>query len=109
MKLPVTEYNRNLKEMAVPPLKLFMTEFMKSNGKKVITTAELFALFKEWTAETGILYECNSLQFACRLTNLNISGMAKTENVGNTRLKGWTFDIQKCRDALGIQGCQIML
>jgi len=109
MKLPVTEYNRNLKEMAVPPLKLFMTEFMKSNGKKVIATAELFALFKEWTAETGILYECNSLQFACRLANLNIAGMAKTENVGTKALKGWSFDIQKCRDALGIQGCQIML
>lgn len=109
MKLPVTEYNRNLKEMAVPPLKLFITEFMKTNGKKVITTLELFALFKEWTAETGILYECNSLQFACRLANLNIAGMVKGNHIGDMRLKGWTFDIQKCREALGIQGCQIML
>jgi hypothetical protein len=86
-----------------------MTDFMKTNGKKVITTAELFALFKEWTAETGILYECNSLQFACRLANLNIAGMEKSDGIGNMRLKGWTFDIQKCREALGIQGCQIML
>jgi len=110
LALPVTEYNQNLKDMAVPPLMLFMTDFMTTNTSTTITTAELFGRLKEWSSKTHIRYECNSLQFACRLANLKIAGMGKSGDIGDLRLKGWTFDIQKCKEALGIiQGCLIKL
>lgn len=109
MDLPVTEYNQSLKDMAVPPLKLFITDFMTTNTATTISTAELFGQLKEWTSKTGIRYECNSLQFGCRLANLNIAGMEKASNIGGSHLKGWEFDIEKCKEALGIQGCLIKM
>jgi phage/plasmid-associated DNA primase len=109
LALPVTEYNQSLKDMAVPPLKMFMTDFITTNAKTTISTGELYEMLKEWTSKTGIRYECNSLQFACRLSNLKIPGMEKSVSIGALRLKGWTFDIQKCRESLGVQGCLIKL
>ena len=109
LALPVTEYNQSLKDMAVPPLKMFITDFMTTNTKSTISTSELYEMLKEWTSKTGIRYECNSLQFACRLANLKIAGMEKSGGIGELRLKGWNFDIKKCRDSLGIQGCLIKL
>jgi hypothetical protein len=109
MDLPVTEYNQSLKDMAVPPLKLFMTDFMKTNTATTISTGELFGQLREWTSKTGIRYECNSLQFGCRLSNLGIEGMEKSNNIGGSHLKGWAFDIEKCKKSLGIEGCLIKL
>jgi hypothetical protein len=109
MALPVTEYNQSLKDMAVPPLISFMTDFMTTNFKTTITTSDLFERLKEWTSKTGIRYECNSLQFACRLANLKIVGMEKSAGIGELRLKGWLFDLKKCKESLGIQGCMIDL
>jgi hypothetical protein len=109
MDLPVTKYNQALKEAAVPPLKSFMIDFMTTNVRKEISTAELFGLLKEWTSRTSVRYECNSLQFGCRLAHMEIAGMEKISNYGESRLKGWSFDIKKCREALGIQGCLIEL
>jgi hypothetical protein len=106
MDLPVTEYNQNLKDMAVPPLTLFINDFMSTNVKPTITTGELFGRLKEWTGRTGIRYECNSLQFGCRLANLKIPGMEKSNAIGDLRLKGWEFDIEKCRKSLGL-GCLV--
>jgi hypothetical protein len=103
MDLPVTEYNQSLKDMAVPPLKLFITDFMSTNFKKAITTVELFEKLKEWTSRTGIRYECNYLQFGCRLSNLEIIGMEKSSDIGELRLKGWSFDIDKCKESLGLE------
>jgi hypothetical protein len=109
MKLPVTEYNEALKEIAVPPLKMFITDFMKTNVRTTISTAELFALLNEWTTRTKIRYECNSVQFGCRLFHMKIPGISKSPDIGFQRLKGWDIDIKKCREALGIQGCLIDL
>ena len=106
MDLPVTEYNQNLKDMAVPPLIMFMNDFMTTNVKPTVTTGELFGRLKEWTGRTGIRYECNSLQFGCRLANLKITGMKKSNGIGDLRLKGWDFDINKCRESLGL-GCLV--
>lgn len=108
MDLPVTEYNQSLKDMAVPPLTLFMTDFMTTNVKPTITTGELFGRLKEWTGRTGIRYDCNSLQFGCRLSNLEITGMKKSNGIGDLRLKGWDFDINKCRESLGL-GCLLKM
>lgn len=102
LPLPVTEYNQGLKDMAVPPLKLFITDFISQNFKTVVSTIELYEKLKEWTSKTGIRYECNSLQFACRLAGLKINGMEKTGNIGELNLKGWSFDIKKCRGSLGL-------
>jgi hypothetical protein len=106
LALPETEYNKELKAMAVPPLKLFITDFITTFKDTKITTSELFGRFKEWTSKTGIQYHCNSLQFGCRVANLKIPGMEKSL-VGPNRLAGWGFDLQKCRGSLGVKDCLI--
>lgn len=103
MPLPVTEYNKGLKEMAEPPLKLFIRDFISKNTEPLITTSDLFYRLKDWTSQTGIRYECNVLQFACRLSNMKIAGMEKKENIGMLKVKGWAFDIKKCREAFGLE------
>jgi hypothetical protein len=42
------------------------------------------------------------------LSNLKIAGMKKESHSGDLRLKGWEFDIDKCRESLGL-GCLLKM
>jgi hypothetical protein len=102
MKLPETEYNKSLKEMATPPLKSFLIDHFTDSWDTEISNAELYKQFKDWTERTGVRYECNNLQFACRIARMKLKGMEKLNNIGEKYLKGWSFDCELCREELGM-------
>ena len=94
-KMPESDYHKELKALAVPPLKMFVADYLRKNMIQGIfedTTDELYAGLKDWCEDTGIRYECNKLQFSCRLANLRLKGMNKVVNMGALHLKGWSFN-----------------
>lgn len=101
--LPQSEYHKELKAVAVPPLKLFLTDYLLDNmtgDNFEKSTDELFIELKKWTDRSGYKYECNKLQFSCRLANLRLKGMEKVQ-IGYSRMKGWSFN-KDTRVVLGI-------
>lgn len=103
MSMPTTAYTKNLKEMSIPPIKRFMRDYVMEHPEvDKITTSELFLALDAWKTETKTLYECSMQSFACRLSNLKISGMAKSSNMGTTKTSGWVFDKNTIRHSLGI-------
>ena len=107
-KLPCTDYNNELKQASVPVLQVFIADLLSDENQfantNQISSQELFAKFNKWTETTKTKYDCNSLQFGCRIANLKIAGMKKSMNIGACRLKGWEFDLAVSRKILGI-GC----
>jgi hypothetical protein len=99
MPLPVSEYHQELKAMSVPPLKLFLLDFLSKNPGDAFTTNELYVELKNWCVMTGIRYECSSLQFACRIANLKIKGLEKQRNIGAGMSRGWGVS-DECRAIL---------
>jgi hypothetical protein len=102
LKLPVSEYNQQLKEMSVPPLKMFLADFVRSHSCSSVSSSELYADMREWSLRTGIRYECNVVQFGCRLANMKIDGFQKINSIGANKLKGWGIDQNAIRKSLGI-------
>lgn len=107
-KLPCTDYNNELKQASVPVLQVFISDLLADENQfadtNQISSQELFTKFNKWTETTKTKYDCNSLQFGCRIANLKIAGMKKTLNIGACHLKGWEFDLAVSRKSLGI-GC----
>lgn len=107
-KLPCTDYNNELKQASVPVLQVFIADLLSDENQfantNQISSQELFAKFNKWTETTKTKYDCNSLQFGCRIANLNIAGMKKANHIGSLRGKGWEFDLAVSRKMLGI-GC----
>ena len=107
-KLPCTDYNNELKQASVPILQVFISDLLSDENQfadtNQITSQELFSKFNKWTEATKTKYDCNSLQFGCRIANLKIVGMKKSAQIGACRLKGWEFDLAVSRKNLGI-GC----
>lgn len=107
-KLPCTDYNNELKQASVPVLQVFIADLLADENQfadtNQISSQELFAKFNKWTETTKTKYDCNALQFGCRIANLNIAGMKKVVNIGACHLKGWEFDLAVSRKSLGI-GC----
>jgi hypothetical protein len=104
-KMPESEYNKELKALAVPPLKLFITDYLKDYmvaGDYEETTDNLFVALKGWCERTGIKYECNKLQFGCRLANMRLKGMTK-KIMTDKRVAGWHFTFET-KMVLGILG-----
>ena len=105
-KLPETDYHKELKAIAVPPLKMFITDYLRiwykeedSHFEK--STSELYDELKHWCERTGIKYECNKLQFGCRLANMKLKGMDKKQ-LGGIGIKGWSFT-EETKKVLGIE------
>lgn len=107
-KLPCTDYNNELKQASIPVLQVFIADLLSDENvftdTNQISSQELFAKFNKWTETTKTKYDCNSLQFGCRIANLKIAGMKKSVNIGACHLKGWEFDLAVSRKNLGI-GC----
>ena len=108
LKLPTSDYNQQLKEMATPPLKLFLADYVRANSNKTeASTADLYVALKDWTQRTGIRYECSIVAFGCRLANMRIAGLEKCDNTGGRfRLKGWRWDRPVLYKSLGLD-CMI--
>jgi len=103
-KMPESDYHKELKALAIPPLKLFVTDYLKEHMSAVLhieTTQELYVSLQCWCVYTGIKYDCSSAQFACRLANMRLKGMDKVLNIGEKRLKGWSFN-SETRTHLGL-------
>jgi hypothetical protein len=103
-KLPCTEYNQELKELGTPVLKLFIKDVVDIFDGDEVTSHQLFEMFLKWTEKNRMKYECSSLQFACRFTNLKLKGMTKTNNIGESHVKGWKIDLPVLKKELGM-GC----
>ena len=88
--------------MATPPLKSFLIDHFTDSWDTEISNAELYKQFKDWTERTGVRYECNNLQFACRIARMKLKGMEKLINIGPKHLNGWSFDCEMCREELGM-------
>lgn len=102
--LPESDYHKELKAIAVPPLKMFIKDFIIDNMDDEVTewtTDELYADLRKWCDRTGIRYECNKLQFGCRLANMKLVGMKKVK-IGDARVKGWGVVPDVVRVTLGI-------
>jgi hypothetical protein len=106
--LPATEYNKELKESSIPILQMFITDLLSDENMftetNQISSQELFAKFNKWVEVTKTKYDCNLQKFGCRIANLKVVGMSKVNNMGETRGKGWEFDLDVARKKLGI-GC----
>lgn len=105
-KLPETEYHKELKQIAIPPLKLFLMDYLRTwyrteDSCFERSTDELYEELQHWSARTGIKYECNKLQFGCRLANMRLQGMQKTI-LFNERIAGWSFT-EEIKKVLGIE------
>lgn len=110
MALPVSAYSRELKELAISPIKRFMTDYVSANSTvDKVSTIDLFAAFNSWTEAMKIKYDCSAVAFGCRLANLNIMGMSKVSNMGVDRVKGWSFDLPTIKYSLGISSQSTML
>jgi len=79
--LPVTEYQKDLKQLSTSPIESFMKDFVLENyyEKEPIKLygKETFALFNSWLKECGLEYSCNLQAFGLRLKNLKINGITK--------------------------------
>jgi phage/plasmid-associated DNA primase len=78
--IPETEYHEQLKELSANPIESWLLHFVTENQNLEtveLTTSRAFELFNDWCLETGIKYDCSSLQFGVRLTRLNLKGISK--------------------------------
>jgi len=94
-KMPEGEYHKELKAMAVTPLKMFLTDHLREHMTAGIleqTTDELYDALKRWREYTGAKCYGSKQEFACRFANLRLRGMNKVVNMGGSHLKGWSFN-----------------
>jgi energy-coupling factor transporter ATP-binding protein EcfA2 len=79
--LPVTEFQKDLKQLSTSPIESFMKDFVLENyyEKEPIKLhgKEIFALFNSWLKKCGLEYSCNIQAFGLRLKNLKINGITK--------------------------------
>lgn len=81
LQMPITEYQKDLKQLSVSPIESFMKDFVLENyyEKEPIKLygKEIFGLFNSWLKKCGLEYGCNIQSFGLRLKNLKINGIEK--------------------------------
>ncbi len=95
--IPETEYHEQLKELSANPIEGWLLHFVSQNQeceKVELSTTSVFEFFNCWCSETGVKYDCSSIQFSVRLSRLNINGIDKKK--GKTCNKT-VFDIIKLK------------
>jgi len=79
--IPVTEYQKDLKQLSTSPIESFMKDFVLEHyyEKEPVKLygKEIFVLFNSWLKKCGLEYACNLQAFGLRLKNLKISGITK--------------------------------
>jgi len=81
IKLPTTEYQRDLQELSISPIESCIINLVQDNTIQNIdniikmTSTELFNYFNAYLSSQKIEYNINSLKFHVRLKHLNIKGI----------------------------------
>tara|TARA_R110000868_G_scaffold219194_3_gene470029 strand:- start:81 stop:2276 length:2196 start_codon:yes stop_codon:yes gene_type:complete len=99
MKIPVTEYQQDLKEANVSPIELWVKSFVLDNYYETEIekySKDLFVLFNEWCKKCNIEYKVNNIQFGVRMKHLNIPGIEKGKHTNKGDKK--VFKIQILRN-----------
>jgi hypothetical protein len=81
IKLPTTEYQRDLQELSISPIEQCIINLIQDNTIQnidniiKISSNELFSYFNAYLTSQKIEYNINSLKFNVRLKHLNIKGV----------------------------------
>ncbi|MBC7408963.1 MAG: hypothetical protein H7339_11290 [Arcicella sp.] len=86
---PITEYQRNLQELSVSPIELWVKDLAYTHEKDFeMFGSQAYESFVEFCEKHGFIYEANSLKLGVRLSNLGIKGIYKGQHTmyGRTKL-----------------------
>ena len=77
--IPKTEYQENLKQLALSPPEQFIRELVINETKDIIEikSKDVYTKFNSWCIENNIDYDITPLKLSVRLANLNIKGVDK--------------------------------
>jgi hypothetical protein len=77
--IPKTEYQENLKQLALSPPEQFIRELVINETKDIIEikSKDVYTKFNNWCVENNIDYDITPLKLSVRLANLNIKGVDK--------------------------------
>jgi len=106
LKLPVTEYHQELKEMSENIIERWVKDFTQVNHNMVdikLSSSSVYEKFCDWISKNGNNYTCNSMQFGVRLKRLNIKGIEKKHTNKGT---DYIFTIKDLQEHFGL-GCLI--
>lgn len=103
--MPETEYHKDIKEVQMSPIELWLRQFVVENINLAFvekSTMEQFDLFNTFKTDSGIHFECSLVSFSLKLKNLKIDGVGDVRHTmyGNKR----SFDISKMKACFKI-GC----
>jgi len=79
--IPMSEHHRNLQELSVSPIEMFVRYLVTEDPVYVdadsilLSSSELLNKFKDFGALYNIKYEVNAISLGVRLKHLNISGV----------------------------------
>jgi len=111
ISLPVTEYQKNLKELSRSPEESWLIDFTTENDDKEEVEnlgVETYNEFKNWCVNNGLEnYNTTCLKLGVKLTNMNINGISKGKHTN----KGYTkiFNIKKLKKHFGIGVLDILI
>jgi hypothetical protein len=97
LKMPVTEYQEELKELSVNIIEKWLQDFTYKNINRdyvELKACSILEKFNEWKEESGMVYDCNVIQFMVRLCRLKINGVEKRKSMGINITK---FDFEKLK------------
>jgi phage/plasmid-associated DNA primase len=108
LKLPTTEYQDNMRQLAKSPIQCWLEDFClvehldeRTNQRKMeFTNEQLFAEFKHYCDTNGFRYECNSNQFSVRLANMKVKGI-ENARFGKSCSRGKRFNFGEVLYFLG--------
>lgn len=102
IKIPITEYQEDLAELAIKPIEMWMQNHVTScigtsMENEIISykAKELFDLFTVWVKNNWGSYDMNLLQFCVRLKRLDLVGVTKKKGKFNNKT---LIDIQKYKN-----------
>jgi hypothetical protein len=109
--LPVTEYQKNLKELSRSPEESWLIDFTTENDHKEEVEnlgIETYNEFKNWCINNGLeSYNTNCVKLGVKLINMNISGIKKGRKTkkGDTKI----FNIKKIKKHFGIGVLEVLI
>jgi phage/plasmid-associated DNA primase len=96
LEKPVTDYQKNLQELSISPVELWIREFAFRNDSDIeMTGKEAYQKFTEFCQLNGFVYEINSQKLGVKISNLKIKGIARGRHtkLGESKL----FKIKELR------------
>ena len=98
MKMPVTEYQQDMKDANTSPIEMWIKSFVLDNYYEIEVEKygrEIFELFNEWCKKCNIDYKITLIQFGVRLKHLNISGIEKGKHTNKGEKKLFKIQLLK--------------